>query len=398
MDLHGQAPQQARHDDDAAKAAAVAEAQAEAEATRALLEGLAQQAVGPNFVRVHPKQRGNPMLKYVRNVPWQYCEQVPDYLLGKTACALFLSLRYHNLHPEYVHGRLRELGRLYRLRILLVKVDVTAGERETLLRELAKLCVTHDLTLVLAWNDREAARYIETFKALEHKPADSLREKTPQDFLSRMVAALTSIRLLNKSDTVTLLSTFGSLRGVAGASADELRLCPGFGENKVQRLLAAFDEPFMEVGRNRPSRFRLNHATDGPGAGPASAAAAAPPPPAEASALTRHSQATENAKAAAAAAASASAGRHEGEPPAKKVATTERGAAHEARGDADDDGEEENFAREAEAAAAAAEAAEAFASVTHSEQARVAEGEHLLAMADEDENEYEYAYDDEDPS
>lgn len=37
-----------------------------------------------NAVQVHPNQKGNPLLKSVTNVPWEYNETiVPDYLVGK---------------------------------------------------------------------------------------------------------------------------------------------------------------------------------------------------------------------------------------------------------------------------------------------------------------------------
>jgi DNA excision repair protein ERCC-1 len=47
---------------------------------------------------------------------------------------------------------------------------------------------------------------------------------------------------------VTLLTTFGSLRGIAQASADDLRMCPGFGESKAAKLRAVFDQPFDTRG------------------------------------------------------------------------------------------------------------------------------------------------------
>ncbi|NXV95323.1 ERCC1 protein, partial [Calonectris borealis] len=73
---------------------------------------------------VSPRQRGNPVLKYVRNVPWEFGDIVPDYVLGQSTCALFLSLRYHHLNPGYIHDRLRHLGRSYGLQLLLLQVDV----------------------------------------------------------------------------------------------------------------------------------------------------------------------------------------------------------------------------------------------------------------------------------
>ena len=47
-----------------------------------------------------------------------------DYVLGATTCCLFLSLRYHRLHPEYIYNRIQKLGKEYSLRILLIMVDI----------------------------------------------------------------------------------------------------------------------------------------------------------------------------------------------------------------------------------------------------------------------------------
>ena len=72
-------------------------------------------------ILVSTRQRGNPLLRYVKNVRWQFAENlVPDYQLGPTTVALFLSLKYHLLHPNYIHYRIRELQRSFRLRVLLV--------------------------------------------------------------------------------------------------------------------------------------------------------------------------------------------------------------------------------------------------------------------------------------
>lgn len=74
-------------------------------------------------IQVNTKQRGNPILKSIRNVPWEFCDSiVPDYIVGQRACAMFLSVRYHTLNPNYIHDRLKELGSSFELRILLVQV------------------------------------------------------------------------------------------------------------------------------------------------------------------------------------------------------------------------------------------------------------------------------------
>uniref|UniRef100_A0A803TQ36 ERCC1-like central domain-containing protein n=1 Tax=Anolis carolinensis TaxID=28377 RepID=A0A803TQ36_ANOCA len=48
-------------------------------------------------------QQGNPILKFIRNVPWEFGDIIPDYLLSQSTCTLFLSLHYHNLNHNYIH-------------------------------------------------------------------------------------------------------------------------------------------------------------------------------------------------------------------------------------------------------------------------------------------------------
>jgi DNA repair protein Rad10 len=85
-------------------------------------------AVIGNTILVSRRQEGNPVLRHVRNVRWQvlsvscasmrtadsralpqYADIVPDYILGNGTAALYISLRYHLLKPEYLFHRIREL-------------------------------------------------------------------------------------------------------------------------------------------------------------------------------------------------------------------------------------------------------------------------------------------------
>jgi len=137
-----------------------------------------------NAIIVNPRQKGNPVLKHIRNVPWEMGDIIPDYVLGATTCALFLSLRYHHFNPEYIHERLRQLGQRFELRILLVQVDVKDPHQT--LRELAKMAVMADCTLILAWSPEEAGRYLETYKVYENKPPDALLGQSEGDYLSKV--------------------------------------------------------------------------------------------------------------------------------------------------------------------------------------------------------------------
>lgn len=76
-------------------------------------------------ILVSARQRGNPILKFVRSVTWEFTDSiVPDYVIGQNSCALYLSLKYHTLNPNYIHERLNQLGtKAYVLRVLLVQVE-----------------------------------------------------------------------------------------------------------------------------------------------------------------------------------------------------------------------------------------------------------------------------------
>jgi DNA excision repair protein ERCC-1 len=143
---------------------------------------------GSTAILVSEKQRGNPLLRFIRNCPFEFNRDiVPDYVMGST-CAIFLSLKYHLLHPRHAEVRIKELGRSYKLRILLVLVDDDNNVRS--LQELNKLCFSTDVTLILAWNNEECARYLETFKLYENKDASAIKEKVKEEFMPQLTKGL----------------------------------------------------------------------------------------------------------------------------------------------------------------------------------------------------------------
>ncbi|CAH8592318.1 unnamed protein product [Schistosoma turkestanicum] len=197
-------------------------------------------------ILVNQRQRGNPVLKQIRNVAWEYADIEPDFVVGRNNCIYFLSLRYHNLNSEYIFERLRQSKRHYQLSVLLVQVDVTDPYYP--LKELCKICWTERLTLMLAWNIEEAARYLEAYKALENKPPDNLMEEpaTQTDHVAQVTDFLTSIRRITKADTVSAMRKFDTVADIIRADQSTLEKCPGFGQLKARKLAEVFRMPFIK--------------------------------------------------------------------------------------------------------------------------------------------------------
>ncbi|XP_037938370.1 DNA excision repair protein ERCC-1-like [Teleopsis dalmanni] len=214
-------------------------------ATNAIKEvATASKAPTPHTILVNPKQRGNPILKSILNAPWEFNNEIiPDYVVGRTSCILYLSLKYHNLNPDYICERLKQLGKQYDLRVLLVQVDTT--EPHNALKSLTRISLLTDLTLMLAWNHEEAGKIIETYKLYEKRPPDLIMERTESSPYQKLVAALTHIKPVNKTDAVTLLQTFGNLENLINASDERLSQVIGLGPRKAQKLYKTLHEPFL---------------------------------------------------------------------------------------------------------------------------------------------------------
>jgi DNA excision repair protein ERCC-1 len=87
--------------------------------------------------------------------------------------AVFLSLKFHRLQPQYVHNRIKALQRAFRTFVLA---------------QVSKAAIDHHCTLLVAFSDLECARYLELLKAYENKPADSLQPRIEAEHTARCAA------------------------------------------------------------------------------------------------------------------------------------------------------------------------------------------------------------------
>ncbi|KAI0002335.1 restriction endonuclease type II-like protein [Xylariaceae sp. FL0662B] len=204
-------------------------------------QALPQRSSGSSIL-VSPRQKGNPVIASLRSVPWEYSDIPADYGLGLTTCALFLSLKYHRLHPEYIYTRIRNLQGKYNLRILLTMVDIP--NHEDSLRELSRASLVNNVTIILCWSAAEAARYLELYKSYEHASFTAIKGQQATSYAEKLVEFVTVPKGVNKADAISLVSAFGSLKNAVNADPEQVAVIGGWGETKVKRWCSVVEEPF----------------------------------------------------------------------------------------------------------------------------------------------------------
>ncbi|GLA66307.1 ssDNA endonuclease and repair protein rad10 [Aspergillus tubingensis] len=216
---------------------------------------------GPSAILVSTRQKGNPILNHIKLLPWEYADIPADYVVGSTTCALFLSLKYHRLHPEYIYSRIRLIAGKYLLRIILVIVDIPNHEES--LKELSKTSIVNNMTLILCWSAPEAAHYLELFKSSENSQPTAIRTQQAQSYKESLVEFVTTPRSINKSDAASLISTFGSLQNAVNAQPEQISAVPGWGEKKVKQWCSTVREGFRVESAKRKTRGGIagSHAT-----------------------------------------------------------------------------------------------------------------------------------------
>ncbi|KAI1175896.1 restriction endonuclease type II-like protein [Nemania sp. FL0916] len=225
-------------------------------------QALPQRSSG-SAILVSPRQKGNPVLAALRSVAWEYSDIPADYGLGLTTCALFLSLKYHRLHPEYIYTRIRNLQGKYNLRILLTMVDIP--NHEDSLRELSKTSLVNNVTIILCWSAAEAARYLELYKSYEHANFSAIKGQQATSYAEKLAEFITVPRGINKTDAISLVSAFGSIKNAVNGDPEQVAIIGGWGEKKVKRWCSVVEEPFRaQQAKKRLAVSRDDTSSDQP--------------------------------------------------------------------------------------------------------------------------------------
>jgi DNA excision repair protein ERCC-1 len=140
---------------------------------------------------------------------------------------------------------------------------VDIGNHEDSLKELSKTSLVNNVTVILCWSAAEAARYLELYKSYEHANAGAIKGTESKGYAEKMVEFVTVPRSINKTDAVSLVSAFGSIKAAVNAMPEEIAVIGGWGEKKVRRWCAVVDEPFRARKAARKGLHRKETTEDG---------------------------------------------------------------------------------------------------------------------------------------
>lgn len=152
---------------------------------------------------VSKRQENNPLLKYVRNIAYEWSENLrADFLCGAGCGVLYLTLKWHKLHPAYLETRCNDLN-AFTVKILLVLSNVE--EPSFLLRDLNIACYRWKWTMIVAYSVEEAGEYIENLKLAENRNPATIIKNMQQQKLNRAGGA--NKPLPSKNKQVNICST-----------------------------------------------------------------------------------------------------------------------------------------------------------------------------------------------
>jgi DNA excision repair protein ERCC-1 len=184
-------------------------------------------------LEVSKGQHGNVLLRHLRNTGWTFGEAGPDFLIGERACVIYISLKYHLLHPEYVKARISEL-QYFNLCVVLCLID--AEEIFPTLQSINRVAGMGACPLICVWSAEEAARYVELCFSFGYVAQERAEIVIEVDYMSKLTYFLGGVRGMKSIEAASLCAHFGTLSSVLGASIKAMLGCPGFGQMKACRL------------------------------------------------------------------------------------------------------------------------------------------------------------------
>nr|PVC53973.1 DNA repair protein [Theileria orientalis] len=192
---------------------------------------------------VSPRQRKNPVLRFIKNVSYIEGDIASDFMISKDIGVLFLSLKYHRVNTKYITNRLESLVP-FRLRNLFLLCQVDVNDYDKLLLGLLTSTFGYGCKILLSWSARESAAVIEILKLNRYKGIESLNKKQIKTHNESVSNLLLNVKSVNNTDVNLICEKFNSLREILHFNPDTIQDIKGLGQKKLESLSAAFTNDF----------------------------------------------------------------------------------------------------------------------------------------------------------
>eukprot|EP00924_Labyrinthula_sp_SR-Ha-C_P013796 snap_masked-scaffold_5-processed-gene-13.45-mRNA-1 protein AED:1.00 eAED:1.00 QI:0/-1/0/0/-1/1/1/0/211 len=194
-------------------------------------------------LKLSKRQLKNPVLSFFSQIKYAIDEEMEeDFIMGEKgyAVGIFLSSKFHQLHPSFIYDRLSPKYKKFKRRILIFLVNDRKDVKDDALLELNRICFKLEFSLFPCFSNQECAILIETFCLNESAKLSVIKEQKSKDYLENITEAFRNIKI-DKANVKSLLRNYSSLKNISTASMDEMILIPGLGEKKVKQIHELFN-------------------------------------------------------------------------------------------------------------------------------------------------------------
>lgn len=187
------------------------------------------------MIRVNSKQKGNNVLNYIKKSIWHFEESLnTDYEVNGSINMVFLSIRFHVCKPEYIHKKIKKIGKKYQNNILLIYIDTK--NYEAIASEIFTISDLYNYTCLFGFSDEECSTIISAFDT-KNTNFEILRKKESDPLLK----FLSSFPRVNTTDVESLKANLGSLKDI---TTIKIKNVAGMGETKADLIHEYLNKKF----------------------------------------------------------------------------------------------------------------------------------------------------------
>ena len=171
------------------------------------------------------------VLQHLNHTEIRFSDIQRDFFPDQKTCIFYLSLCSFAAKPQQLSSFFYD-NKCERL-VLVCYVDTPDINS---IEVVNKFCCLNGISLILAWDDEELRRYVETISALIKETGMEVGNNF--DFYTMTFSTIAEMPYLNKADISTLINTFPDLLIVLNTSVLGFASVPGISRRKARHITA----------------------------------------------------------------------------------------------------------------------------------------------------------------